>query len=264
MGLITRDYRYVEFIIHPFSLATLRGGFITAYRAVACHFLGHDDVMIELKQLQSGYQGKALHAPLSGTFHTGSLTALVGHNGSGKTTLLKTLCGILPAVAGTVTHRDKIGWLPQQSGLDHQFPVTVREVVSMGCWPKVSLLKRIRGQQQQHLDAQLAALGIAHLANTSISELSGGQFQRMLFARLLVQDASLMMLDEPFTGIDATTRAFLLQVITDLHHQGKTIICVLHDLDLVTQLFPETLRLSDGHGDWGPTAHVLSAQGGYQ
>ncbi|XBS71279.1 ABC transporter ATP-binding protein [Acerihabitans sp. KWT182] len=217
--------------------------------------------MMTLNHLVLGYQGQRVAAPLSGSFHSGSLTAIIGANGTGKSTLLKTIAGLLPPVAGQLTFagalRPRIAYLPQQSELDRQFPVNVYDVVSMGCWPATGLLRRITGADKVLIRQALERVGLSSMPSRPIDALSGGQFQRMLFARLLVQQAPLVLLDEPFTGIDRLTCDLLLEVIGQLHRAGRTIIVVLHDHGQVARHFPQTLLLAPDQNRWGPSADIL-------
>ncbi|MEA9391879.1 ABC transporter ATP-binding protein [Acerihabitans sp. TG2] len=218
--------------------------------------------MITLENIVLGYQGQGISLPISGRVHTGSMTALVGANGSGKSTLLKTLAGLLPAVSGQLTFnaavRPRMAYLPQQSEMDHQFPINVVDVVAMGCWPATGLLGRIGRADKKRIEQALERVGLSALSSRPIEALSGGQFQRMLFARLLVQHAPLVLLDEPFTGIDSQTCRLLMEVIAQLHTRGQTLLVVLHDSDLVARHFPQTLMLSQKHVHWGASAEVLS------
>ncbi|MBS6056701.1 MAG: ATP-binding cassette domain-containing protein [Pantoea sp.] len=180
--------------------------------------------MIKLNNLVTGYRGRALSQPLNGQFTPGSLTAIMGANGVGKSTLLKTLAGLLPAVSGAVRYaqrKPQIAWLPQQSDIDHQFPLRVGDVVAMGSWPSTGMLRGM------------------------------GRTMRK-------RNADILLLDEPFTGIDSQTRALLLQMIDALHREGKTIITVLHSQSVVERHFPQLLFLHEGHYHWGNTAEVLT------
>lgn len=218
--------------------------------------------MITLHDLVTGYQGQGIGVPLDGRFASGSMTAIVGANGSGKSTLLKTLAGLLLPVQGTLSFgpagRPRMGYLPQQAEMDRQFPLTVFDVVAMGCRPAGGLLRRINRAGQAAIWQALTRVGLEALAQRAISTLSGGQFQRMLFARLLVQEAPLILLDEPFSGIDKPTCGLLMTVIEQLHRQGHTIIVVLHDNKLVARHFPQTLWLSSEQPAWGPSSRVLA------
>ncbi|OAT55293.1 ATP-binding component of an ABC superfamily zinc transporter [Kluyvera georgiana ATCC 51603] len=218
--------------------------------------------MIELDNLVAGYEGVAITPSLSGVIHKGSMTAIVGLNGCGKSTLLKTLAGFIPPVSGVVRWsptRPTIGWLAQRHALESQFPLTVLDVVSQGAWPRISLLRGLRNDVRRRIQAALARVGLTEMAKTPIEALSGGQFQRMLFARVLVQRAPLVMLDEPFTGIDEATTHDLMAVIQEMHQQGQTVLAVLHDNQRVADYFPETLLLAPQNASWGLTHEVLPA-----
>ena len=218
--------------------------------------------MIELDNLVAGYEGVAITPSLSGVIHKGSMTAIVGLNGCGKSTLLKTLAGFIPPVSGVVRWsptRPTIGWLAQRHALESQFPLTVLDVVSQGAWPRISLLRGLRNDVRRRIQAALARVGLTEMARTPIEALSGGQFQRMLFARVLVQRAPLVMLDEPFTGIDEATTHDLMTVIQEMHQQGQTVLAVLHDNQRVADYFPETLLLAPQNARWGLTHEVLPA-----
>lgn len=218
--------------------------------------------MIELDNLVAGYEGVAITPSLSGVIHKGSMTAIVGLNGCGKSTLLKTLAGFIPPVSGVLRwspSRPTIGWLAQRHALESQFPLTVLDVVSQGAWPRISLLRGLRNDVRRRIQAALARVGLTEMAKTPIEALSGGQFQRMLFARVLVQRAPLVMLDEPFTGIDEATTHDLMAVIQEMHQQGQTVLAVLHDNQRVADYFPETLLLAPQNASWGLTHEVLPA-----
>ncbi|MRS14042.1 ATP-binding cassette domain-containing protein [Enterobacteriaceae bacterium RIT691] len=218
--------------------------------------------MIELDNVVAGYEQLAITPSLCGTIASGSLTAIVGINGCGKSTLLKTLAGFIPPVSGKVhwpAGRPVIGWLAQRHALESQFPLTVQDVVSQGAWPKVSLLRSLKGETRRKISAALERVGLSSLRNEPIESLSGGQFQRMLFARVLVQQAPLVMLDEPFTGIDEATTQVLMDVILEMYRDGQTILAVLHDNQRVARHFPETLLLASQHAHWGETSDVLTA-----
>jgi zinc/manganese transport system ATP-binding protein len=208
--------------------------------------LGGGIAMIELQQLVAGYDRQPITRPLDKVILRGSMTAITGANGCGKSTLLKTLAGFLPAVSGAYRWREKrpvIGWLAQRHELEAQFPLTVQDVVSMGCWPRISFFTGFGRQSRARIDRALERVGLTAMAGSVIDELSGGQFQRMLFARVLVQQAPLVMLDEPFTGVDETTSNILMELMLDMTQQGQTVLAVLHDSERVTRHFSQVLRL---------------------
>ncbi|BFO08673.1 metal ABC transporter ATP-binding protein [Serratia rubidaea] len=218
--------------------------------------------MIALHQATVGYGGAPLFPPLTGRFATGSLTAVIGVNGAGKSTLLKTIAGLLPLQGGSLQFSPypppAIAYLPQQLELDRQFPITVGDLVAMGCWRRSGIFGAITRAQRQQITQALETVGMASLARRPLNALSGGQLQRALFARLLVQQAPLILLDEPFTGIDTATTDLLLQVIGQLHRQGKTLIAVLHDMAMVAGHFPQALMLTPQYCRWGRAEAVLA------
>lgn len=218
--------------------------------------------MIELKDLELGYHGNVVVSSVNGTFQRGSMTAVIGANGCGKSTLLKTLAGLLPPVSGSVKFQDgfrpRIAWLPQLGEMDRQFPATVYDVVCMGSWPGRGLFSGLNRRHRERVMEAIERVGLNELYQRPIDVLSGGQFQRMLFARLLMQDAPLILLDEPFTGVDAQTSEFLMELMCQMHHDGQTLICVLHDNELVRRHFPDVLLLTADGYQWGNAAEALA------
>jgi zinc/manganese transport system ATP-binding protein len=202
---------------------------------------------------------------LSARFAPGSLTAIVGPNGAGKTTLLRAVAGLHRVDEGhvSVTRMDggtpRIALLPQQSGMDRAFPILCRDVVLQGLWSRLGPFRGATRDDVARAEAALEAVGLRGFEKRPVGEMSAGQFQRLLFARLLVQDADLILLDEPFNAVDARTAADLLAVLKRWHGEGRTVVAVLHDLDLVRDSFPETLLLAREKIAQGPTAEVLSA-----
>ncbi|MGE4352363.1 MAG: metal ABC transporter ATP-binding protein [Bdellovibrionales bacterium] len=185
---------------------------------------------------------------ISGQFTAGSLTAVAGPNGAGKSTLLKVIAGIVKPQKGFVrVHADyigKIGYLPQTSAIERDYPITVFQAASAGLWPQVGSFKTITPEMKQSINQALAEVGLNGFEHRQLAELSGGQFQRLLFARLMLQDPQIILLDEPFAAIDAETTAKLMQIVLAWHRQGRTVICVLHDLMLIRKYFPESFVLA--------------------
>lgn len=199
---------------------------------------------------------------LSGTFAGGSLTAIVGPNGAGKSTLLKSVIGLIRPSEGTIRFsglkpRD-IAYLPQQAEIDRSFPITVADTVALGHWRSVGIWRAITGAHWREVDAALNKVGLKGFGQRPIAQLSTGQFQRVLFARLLVQDASVILLDEPFAAIDERTTADLMTIVNYWHEQGRTVIAVLHDMDEVKAHFPDTLLMARELVAWGKTQDVLT------
>lgn len=214
---------------------------------------------VELYDLTVSYGNELILDRITGIFRPGTSTAIVGPNGAGKSTLLKTILGYIRPKSGRVSlgNRKELAYLPQRNEIDRSFPLTVREAVSMGLWRRVGILKGLTKSQLDSIDQALGEVGIKCLADRMLDSLSGGQFQRVLFARLILQDSHLILLDEPFVGMDTQTVHDLSALIQRWHQRGKTIITVLHDMDIVKTYFPETLLLARATIAWGPTNDVL-------
>ena len=184
-------------------------------------------------------------------------------NGAGKSTLLKALAGLLPPRGGRIdlggqSVRD-LAYLPQQAAIDRSFPITVQDMVSLGHWPRVGAWGALGRAQWQAVQAALAALDLADFGARPISALSVGQFQRVQFARLLLQDAPVILLDEPFTALDARTTDDLLALVRRWHIEGRTVVAVIHDLEQVRAHFPQSLLFARDPIAFGPTAQVLTS-----
>jgi len=201
-------------------------------------------------------------AGLTGVFAPASLTAIVGPNGAGKTSLLKALAGILAPRAGKIVCAaragKRLGYLPQQSELERDYPITVVELVALGRWREFGAFRPPSDRLAGAIDEAIAAVGLADLADRPIGQLSAGQFQRVLFARLMLQDATVILLDEPFAAIDESTTEDLLGLIKRWHAEQRTVVAVLHDLDQVRAHFPDTLLLARSCIAWGDTATTLT------
>ena len=163
--------------------------------------------------------------------------------------------GQIHAIAA-VKHR--IALLPQASQLDRSFPISCLEMVALGHWARIGAFRGQTAAMREAVLAALASVGLADLAGRPVGSLSAGQFQRALFARMIVQDAPVLLLDEPFTAVDERTAADLLNLVLGWHAAGKTVIAVLHDLQLIERAFPETLLLAGVPIAWGPTAACLT------
>jgi zinc/manganese transport system ATP-binding protein len=217
---------------------------------------------IVFRDLTLGYNSHAAVHHLNGMVRRGSLTAVVGANGSGKSTLLKGIVGMLKPMAGACTVEPglRIAYLPQQSELDRSFPARVVDLVEMGLWPRRGLIGRHSRSDREAVATAMQSVGLRGFENRSLDTLSGGQLQRALFARVLVQDADIILLDEPFNAIDAKTVGDLIEVIRRWHRDNLTVIVVAHDLELVREHFPETLLLARSPVAWGDTKDVLRAE----
>ena len=215
---------------------------------------------IALRDLTLAHDRRPAVHHLSGTFAPGSLTAVVGPNGAGKSTLLRAIAGLHRVDAGTLVRpAGGVALLPQMSALDRTFPIACLDVVMLGHWSRLGAFRAVPDVARDRAEHALGAVGLSTLARRAVGTLSAGQFQRLLFARLLVQDAPILLLDEPFNAVDSRTAADLLRLIRDWHGEGRTVIAVLHDLDLVRDAFPDTLLLAREPIAWGPTGTVLTA-----
>ncbi len=219
------------------------------------------DAAIQFRDLTLGYNSHPAVHHLSGNVARGSLTAVVGANGSGKSTLMKGIVGVLEPMAGAcvVAPGMRTAYLPQQSELDRSFPARVIDLVSLGLWPRRGLLGRHRPEDREAVAKALSAVGLDGFATRALDTLSGGQLQRALFARVLVQDADVILLDEPFNAIDARTVTDLVALIMRWHEERRTVMVVVHDLDLVRTHFPEALLLARGPIAWGEAREALSS-----
>lgn len=219
---------------------------------------------IEIRNLSVYYGQVAALEGVSGTFHPNTLTAIVGPNGGGKSTLIKAIQGQVKIKSGKITHNChhicESGYLPQRNDVDSTFPLTVYETIGMGLWMHQGSFRSYTSEQHDLIEEAISRVGLEKSKHKRINQLSGGQFQRMLFARIYVQDASLIILDEPFTAIDAQTCDHLLDIIEEWHQKGKTVLVVLHNLDLVRRHFPNTLLLGKQCVGWGATEKVLTKE----
>ena len=219
---------------------------------------------IKFRDVTLGYDRHPAVHHLDGEVAKGALLAVVGPNGAGKSTLFRGLAGILKPLAGSIDLggldiRD-IAYLPQSVDIDRTFPISVFDLVATGLWRRTGFFGGMGRAEREKITQALAAVGLNGFENRSIGTLSGGQMQRMLFARVLLQDARLIVLDEPFNAIDAKTSADLLALVKRWHGEGRTVLAALHDMDLVRNHFPETLLLARGPVAWGATEQVLTAE----
>ena len=217
---------------------------------------------LRFRNLTLGYERHPAVHHLDGEVETGALVAIVGPNGAGKSTLFKGIVGALKPLAGAIERdglnpRD-IAYLPQVAEIDRSFPINVYDVVAMGLWRAKGAFGGIGGNDHQAIEAAIAAVGLTGFERRPIGTLSGGQMQRLLFARLLLQDARVIGLDEPFTAIDAKTAADLLALVRKWHGERRTVLAALHDIELVRANFPQALLLAREPVAWGATREVLT------
>ena len=219
---------------------------------------------LQFRNLTLGYERHPAVHHLDGPIQRGALVAVVGPNGAGKSTLFRGIVGILKPLAGSIGLGDldvrDIAYLPQTVDIDRSFPISVFDFVGTGLWRSTGLFGGMGKSARDKIGHALAAVGLNGFENRTIGTLSGGQMQRMLFARVLLQDARLIVLDEPFNAIDAKTSADLLALVRHWHHEGRTVLAALHDLEMVRSHFPETLLLARGPVAWGLTAEALTPE----
>jgi len=216
--------------------------------------------LVRFEDLTLGYDRHPAVHHLQGEIADGSLMAICGPNGAGKSTLLKGIAGVVAPFDGAIVWPAKkprrIAYLPQGSDIDRSFPISVFDMVAMGIWTRGGPFGGI-GRAQGRIDAAIGSVGLAGFETRQIGTLSGGQLQRMLFARLLLQDAELILLDEPFNALDAKTTTDLIDLVARWHGEQRTVLAVLHDFDLVRRHFPETLLIAREKIAWDATDRVL-------
>ena len=206
---------------------------------------------LRFHDLTLGYDRHPAVHHLDGPVEAGALVAVVGPNGAGKSTLFKGIVGVLKPFAGRIDlgglKPQDIAYLPQAAEIDRSFPIHVYDMVAMGLWRRAGLFGGIDGNARAAIERAIATL-------------SGGQMQRMLFARLLLQDARVIVLDEPFNAVDAKTSADLFDLVQRWHGERRTVLTAMHDIDFVRAHFPETLLLARSPVAWGRTATVLTPE----
>lgn len=214
---------------------------------------------LAFRDLTLGYDRHPAVHHLDGTVAAGSLLAVIGPNGGGKSTLLKGIAGRIDPLGGMIENSfPALAYMPQIGDLSRDFPVSVFDLALTGLCSRRGIFGRISRADRERADEAIARVGLDGFEDRSIRTLSGGQLQRLLFARLMLQDAPLILLDEPFAAIDQRTIADLLVIIENWHAEGRTILCVLHDFEVVRQHFPQSLLVAREPIAWGATATVLS------
>ena len=216
---------------------------------------------VSVSDLSVSYDRKRVLNNVFVDIRPGALCGILGPNGSGKSTLLKTILGLVDDYTGRIevfggpvaAARRRVVYVPQRSEIDFTFPATVRDVVRMGRYPHKRVFQRLTPEDHRRVDAALAELGIANLQHRQIGELSGGQQQRTFLARALAQEADLLLLDEPFVGVDIPTEEKIIGVLRQLSAAGKTLLVVHHDLQAVPDYFDYVILLNQRLIAAGPT-----------
>ena len=223
--------------------------------------------MIEMKNLSVGYQGQLALEPTSLTIKGPTITGIIGPNGAGKSTLIKGMLGIVESEGQTFLDRkpmkqelSKIAYVEQKIHIDYNFPIKVKECVSLGLYPKIKLFQRLKTSDWEKVARALKIVGLEDFAERQISQLSGGQFQRVLIARCLVQEAKYIFLDEPFVGIDSVSEEIIMKTLRQLRKDGKTILIVHHDLGKVVAYFDQVLILNKKVVAFGSTESTFTKE----
>lgn len=219
---------------------------------------------VRLHNLTLGYERHPAVHHLDGVFQAGRLTAVVGPNGSGKSTLLKGVAGALSPLSGRIEldglDPREVAYLPQDHGVDRTFPITLEDLVSLGLWRRSGLFGGLSRADRARVADAFSAVGLEGFEKRPVGSVSGGQLQRALFARVLVQDARLVLLDEPFTALDARTEADLIDLVRRWPGEGRTVVLVLHDLNLVRGLCADALLLAREAVAWGAVEEALKPE----
>ena len=227
--------------------------------------MSHTPHRLEVRNASLAYGDKVVLRDVSFNVPHGSRVAVVGPNGAGKSTLFKALVGLLPLASGRILihgsplgdHKDCVAYVPQREEVDWRFPVTVGDVVAMGRYDHQGWFRSTSSHDRQVIERSLAQLGITGLARRSISELSGGQQQRVFLARALAQEPHILLMDEPFTGVDVTTQEATLKLLDDLRAAQVTAMIATHDLNLAADKFDLILLLNHRLVAFGAPADVL-------
>jgi manganese/iron transport system ATP-binding protein len=223
------------------------------------------DARLELDQVVVGYNGHTALDSVTLEILQGAQVAVVGPNGAGKSTLFKAIVGLLPLRSGSITihglplghHRHCVGYIPQREEVDWRFPVTVYDVVAMGRYGHTGWMKRLGRRDKKLIEKAMEQMGIARLARRSISDLSGGQQQRVFLARTLVQEPHILLMDEPFNGVDAPTQEATLSLIDQLKSEGISVLVATHDLNLAARRFEKILLINRHLVAYGPADQVF-------
>ena len=194
-----------------------------------------------------------------------TITGIIGPNGAGKSTLLKAILGLIQSsgeilIDGEPTKKvlQKIAYVEQKINIDYNFPIKVKECVSLGLFPSIPLCRSLNAKHWKKVEEALEIVGLADYAERQLSQLSGGQFQRVLIARCLVQEADYILLDEPFVGIDSVSEEIIMNTLRDLKKAGKTVLIVHHDLSKVPHYFDQVLLVNREVIAFGPTKETFT------
>ena len=223
---------------------------------------------LEVEDLWTGYGQTTILKQVSLQVACGQIVGVIGPNGSGKSTLIKSLLGLLKPWRGRISvmgspvkrSRRSMGYMPQMEQVDWDFPVTVEDVAQMGRYAKRGMLRRVSRQDREAAAMALERVGMYPLRRSLIGELSGGQRRRALLARALANSPSLLLLDEPMAGLDATAQHQLLDIMTELQKEGTTLVLSTHDLSCVSACCEMAACLNRRLVAYGPPREVLNEE----
>ena len=226
------------------------------------------DSPLEVRSLNVAYQRKMVLWDADLSVSAGRTTAIVGPNGAGKSTLLKAALGLIPIASGEIRFfgrpfgqcRGRVAYVPQRESVDWDFPVSARDIVAMGLYRKIGWCLPVLAKHRKLAEAALADVGLSDFSRRQISQLSGGQQQRVFLARALAQKADLYLMDEPFASVDAATEQAILEVLQRLKNEGRTVVCVHHDLDTVGDYFDDVVLLNMRVVAFGPVKDVFTRE----
>jgi ABC-type Mn2+/Zn2+ transport system ATPase subunit len=230
------------------------------------NLLNQEPARLEVQAVSLAYNGSFVLEDLSFSARQGERIAVVGPNGAGKSTLFKAMAGLIPIKSGQILihgsplglHKDCVAYIPQREEVDWRFPVTVEDVVMMGRFGHVGWFRPAGKLDHDVVRASMEQMGIRDLARRPISELSGGQQQRVFLARALAQQPHILLMDEPFTGIDITTQEILFRLLDGLREQQVTVIVSTHDLSMASQRFDRILLIKRKLICYGPAREVFT------
>ncbi|KZD05686.1 metal ABC transporter ATP-binding protein [Thalassospira xiamenensis] len=225
------------------------------------------DAPLTVRGLTVSYGNKPAVFSVDASIPAGSMTAIIGPNGAGKSTFLKGTLGVIPRLSGEIRifgkpfheARDRVAYVPQRASVDWDFPARVIDVVLMGLYGSVGLFRFWRARHREQAMECLERVGMSDFATRQIGQLSGGQQQRVFLARALAQNAEFYLLDEPFAGVDAATERAIVAVLKDLKSEGRTVVCVHHDLSTVAEYFDRVLLINVRRIAEGPVDTTFTA-----
>ncbi|WP_125762141.1 metal ABC transporter ATP-binding protein [Companilactobacillus hulinensis] len=224
--------------------------------------------MIDIRDLTVAYDDTPVFTDVAVQFNAGKITGIIGPNGAGKSTLIKAVLGLIKSQEGTVTYNDrpfsevqkKVAYVEQRKELDLNFPINVLDVVITGTYGQLGLFRNPGKKEKLASQEALKQVSLEEFASRQIGNLSGGQLQRVFVARTIVQEADIIIMDEPFVGIDLQSETAIMKIMKQWRDDNKTIIVVHHDLNKVSKYFDDLVIMNHGILDYGPTARVYNAQ----